>query len=370
MPFQRYRVVSPDGNTVAELIPEAGMLCSTLVDAGEQLLDGGKGLEAYAQTGATMGIPLLYPWANRLDGLQYAAAGASVQLPDDRSRVPQDPNGLPIHGLVPRMMRWEPEQRQGETSLTATLAWSSPQLLDLYPFAHETAITVVADNGALTFTTTVHAGGEAAVPVSFGYHPYLRLPGSGRASWQVQLPAMEHLALDQRMIPTGVREPMAAASRAFELADTELGRRVRRARAARAVCRLGRRPRDRPRVARGLPVRPDLRAPRTRLHLLRADDRAHQRAAQRRRAIGRATGRLQTEKVWSFADEFKLPRALVINKLDRERASFDRALASIQSVFGRTAVPIQLPWGAERDFKGVIDLVRMKAYSYTAGRRR
>jgi elongation factor G len=75
---------------------------------------------------------------------------------------------------------------------------------------------------------------------------------------------------------------------------------------------------------------------------------------------------VQTEKVWSFSDEFKLPRALVINKLDRDRASFDRALASIQSVFGRTAIPIQLPWGAERDFKGVIDLVGMKAYSYTA----
>src|SRR5690349_21927784 len=75
---------------------------------------------------------------------------------------------------------------------------------------------------------------------------------------------------------------------------------------------------------------------------------------------------VQTEKVWSFADEFKLPRALVINKLDRDRASFDRALASIQSVFGRTAIPIQLPWGAERDFKGVIDLVGMKAYSYIA----
>ena len=75
---------------------------------------------------------------------------------------------------------------------------------------------------------------------------------------------------------------------------------------------------------------------------------------------------VQTEKVWSFCDEFQLPRALVINKLDRERASFERALESIQSVFGRTAVPIQLAWGAERDFKGVIDLVRMKSYAYTA----
>jgi elongation factor G len=74
---------------------------------------------------------------------------------------------------------------------------------------------------------------------------------------------------------------------------------------------------------------------------------------------------VQTEKVWSFADEFQLPRAIIIDKLDRERSDFDRALASVQSVFGRMAVPIQLPLGSEKDFKGVIDLVRMKAYTYT-----
>ncbi len=75
---------------------------------------------------------------------------------------------------------------------------------------------------------------------------------------------------------------------------------------------------------------------------------------------------VQTEKVWSFAEEFKLPRAIIINKLDRERSSFERSLESVQSFFGRTAVPIHLPLGSERDFKGVIDVVRMKAYTYTA----
>ena len=74
---------------------------------------------------------------------------------------------------------------------------------------------------------------------------------------------------------------------------------------------------------------------------------------------------VQTEKVWSYADEFLLPRAIVINKLDRERSSFDRTLENVQSVFGRTAIPISLPMGAERDFKGIVDLVRMKAYTYT-----
>ncbi len=71
---------------------------------------------------------------------------------------------------------------------------------------------------------------------------------------------------------------------------------------------------------------------------------------------------VQTEKVWSFTEEFVLPRAVVINKLDRERSSFERTLESVHSAFGRTAIPIQLPIGAEREFKGVVDLVRMKSY--------
>jgi elongation factor G len=75
---------------------------------------------------------------------------------------------------------------------------------------------------------------------------------------------------------------------------------------------------------------------------------------------------VQTEKTWHFAAGYKLPRAILINKLDRERASFERALESIHEAFGRTAIPVQLPIGKERDFSGVIDLVRMKAYTYTA----
>ncbi|HEY6347256.1 MAG TPA: elongation factor G [Bryobacteraceae bacterium] len=75
---------------------------------------------------------------------------------------------------------------------------------------------------------------------------------------------------------------------------------------------------------------------------------------------------VQTEKVWEFAEHFQLPRAIVVNKLDRERSSFERALENVQSFFGRTAIPIHLPLGAERDFSGVIDLVRMKAFTFAA----
>ncbi|HEY8133617.1 MAG TPA: elongation factor G [Thermoanaerobaculia bacterium] len=73
---------------------------------------------------------------------------------------------------------------------------------------------------------------------------------------------------------------------------------------------------------------------------------------------------VNTERVWKFADEFELPRLLIINKMDRERASFSRTLEAVQKKFGKNAVPIQLPIGEEKDFKGVIDLVSMKAYKY------
>ena len=73
----------------------------------------------------------------------------------------------------------------------------------------------------------------------------------------------------------------------------------------------------------------------------------------------------QTERMWNTAEEFQLPRAIVINKLDRDRSSFERTMESIHGRFGRNAVPVQLPLGSEKDFRGVIDLVRMKAYVYT-----
>jgi elongation factor G len=73
---------------------------------------------------------------------------------------------------------------------------------------------------------------------------------------------------------------------------------------------------------------------------------------------------VSTEKVWEAAQEFGVPRIVVLNRLDRERASLERSLESLRSVFGRTVVPIQLPIGEERAFRGGIDLVAMKAWTF------
>ncbi len=76
---------------------------------------------------------------------------------------------------------------------------------------------------------------------------------------------------------------------------------------------------------------------------------------------------VSTEKVWAIADELSLPRLVVLNRLDRERASMDRALESLRGVFGRTVIPIQLPIGEEKSFRGIVDIVAMKAITYPAG---
>ncbi|HUI74202.1 MAG TPA: elongation factor G [Candidatus Acidoferrum sp.] len=71
-----------------------------------------------------------------------------------------------------------------------------------------------------------------------------------------------------------------------------------------------------------------------------------------------------TEKVWDFCMEYDIPRAFVLTWMDRELSSFERSMESLEQTFGRTVVALQLPIGSEKDFRGVIDLVAMKAHLY------
>lgn len=74
--------------------------------------------------------------------------------------------------------------------------------------------------------------------------------------------------------------------------------------------------------------------------------------------------KVQTEKIWEFADEFEVCRVAFVNKMDRERASFLRAVDDMEKVLKVKGVPIQIPIGEAEGFKGLIDLLEMKAYYY------
>ena len=93
------------------------------------------------------------------------------------------------------------------------------------------------------------------------------------------------------------------------------------------------------------------------------DARAALRVADAAVVVVDAVGGVQvsTEKCWQAAADMQLPRLVVCHRLDRERASLDRALESMRSLLGRGCIPVQLPIGVEKDFRGVVDLVSMKA---------
>jgi elongation factor G len=74
-----------------------------------------------------------------------------------------------------------------------------------------------------------------------------------------------------------------------------------------------------------------------------------------------------TERVWGYCEEINLPRMIVVSRMDRERANAERVLESLTSAFGRAVTPLQLPIGSEKSLSGIVDLVRMKAYTYELG---
>lgn len=199
---------SADGRLEASYVPGAGMLGWSLRHRGEELLAHPHSLEAYVETGHATAIPLLHPWANRLAGAEYEIAGRRVRLDTASARVQTDPNGLPIHGLVAGWPDWEviAEERSLLRARLDFAAW--PELMAGFPFAHTLELTVQLDDERLEIVTELVPTGDSPVPVAFGFHPYLRLPGVERDRWLVELPVTSRMVLDERMLPTGRSEPV------------------------------------------------------------------------------------------------------------------------------------------------------------------
>jgi galactose mutarotase-like enzyme len=159
-----------------------------------------------------MGIPLLHPWANRLDGFCYRAAGRGVELDSASALLRFDPNGLPIHGLVAAHPGWVVTRAAADGAASLLSArldlFADREVLRLFPFPHLLEIDVRLAGAQVTLTTTLRATGEVPVPVSFGYHPYFRLPGAPASDWEISLPVRARVKTDDRLIPTGVSEPV------------------------------------------------------------------------------------------------------------------------------------------------------------------
>jgi galactose mutarotase-like enzyme len=192
------------GELEATFLPGLGLLGTSLRHRGEELLALPGGVAGY-RGGSVTGLPLLAPWANRLPGWRYRAAGAEVDL--DGLDLHTDPGGLPIHGTLTAHGGWRLERlaaEDGSAVLQASLDYGAfPELLAAFPFPHRLTVTATVREATLAVATTLEATGGRPVPVAFGWHPYLRLPGAPRAAWRLLLPDRAHLDLDDRGLPTG-----------------------------------------------------------------------------------------------------------------------------------------------------------------------
>ncbi len=194
------------GDLQARFLVASGMLGVSLRHRGEELLRQIDDLDAAARQGRTAGLPLLYPWANRLAEPHYRAAGKAVELDPASPLLHTDRSGLLNHGISWPHLEWQ-LLRLGPASIAARLNWDRPEWLAVFPFRHRVEMSIDITPQALTIATHVFA--DETMPVSFGFHPYFGIPGLPRAAWELELPAMRELVLDARKIPTGDERPCA-----------------------------------------------------------------------------------------------------------------------------------------------------------------
>ena len=210
------------GELAVIFLPERGMLGVSLRHRDEELLRRLENLEAAAAKGSTAGIPLLYPWANRLASLRFRFGDREVTLDPASPLLHCDEHGLPIHGVKWAALAWEVIAAKPDY-LAARLEWKRPELMAVFPFRHELQMVISLSPESLTLETTITAGDR--MPVSFGFHPYFGIPGLPRSQWRLELPALSELALDDNGIPTGEEKPFRRFGR--ELGDLNLDARFR-----------------------------------------------------------------------------------------------------------------------------------------------
>ncbi len=197
-------ITGAEGALEATFVPEVGMIGCSLRHEGEELLFPGGGLAAYRETGSTFALPLLHPWANRVGAWEFPLGGRRVRLDPDSPITHRDSaTGTAIHGLLAASPYWTVTDADRHT-LTAELDFGRvPEYLEAFPFPHAVRYRATIERTTLTVALAVLPTADVEVPVSFGFHPYLTLPGSDRRDWMLELPVARRALTDARMLPTG-----------------------------------------------------------------------------------------------------------------------------------------------------------------------
>ncbi len=204
--LERVTLASEAGVEVG-FVPRAGMVGTSMTLDGVELLARRHGLVAYLEKGSTFGLPLLAPWANRLGDVHQRVDGVAWDVLIGDAGVHPDEFGQPIHGLLAGASEWEVEDLSADDAgarLRARLRFDGGlDRFASFPFAHDLVVDVVLTGLVLRVTTSLTATADHAVPVAFGWHPYLEFPDVPRAQWRLDIPFARRATLSRRRIPTG-----------------------------------------------------------------------------------------------------------------------------------------------------------------------
>jgi aldose 1-epimerase len=218
------RTIAVDGIDVVELrdaareiqariAPSVGNIVYEITAGGRNILWCPDGSPARLRDNRTFcAVPFLAPWANRIDSEAYWANGRRYLLNPALGNLRKDRLGQPIHGLLNLSPLWKlsSAQADGRSAFTTSRLefWRHPDLMAQFPFAHNIAMTYRLADGVLEVETSLENLSAEPMPVAIGFHPYFQLHDAPRDQWRVHLAARQHVVLDERLIPTGGREPV------------------------------------------------------------------------------------------------------------------------------------------------------------------
>ena len=194
---------------VVSIITSVGMIAYDMKVKGQAVLRGPASIDEFrAKPAGLPGIPLLAPWANRLDEQAFYANGKRYAFDMDLGNVT---GTVPIHGFMTRTDQWQVIEAKAD----GKAAWVSarldthkqPSWMKQFPFAHTLDVTYRLQDGTLEVLTKVTNHAIEPMPVSLGWHPYYQLTDSPREEWTVTIPARTWWTLDYRKVPTGATQP-------------------------------------------------------------------------------------------------------------------------------------------------------------------
>jgi aldose 1-epimerase len=155
------------------------------------------------------GIPLLWPWANRIDHNGYFVNNKEYALNLGLGNVRLDGNKKPLHGLLGTSSAWKVVSCKADgksAEVTSRLEyWKYPDLMEQFPFAHTIEITYRLKEGVLQVETMIHNLAAEPMPVAIGFHSFYRVNDAPPDQWKIHLGARDQLVLSKEVIPTGER---------------------------------------------------------------------------------------------------------------------------------------------------------------------